>query len=111
MTTEILERTESHYFAGVFQVETSSLKIKSELSYIQKDGIVRLTSYTGNNAYTSDWKIKSNEKAINLLKRAEKDFKRNHANGGAPTLNSMEENYKNYFTEEVENYLAPWDIK
>ena len=103
-----LNKIESSYFSGVYQILTSDKQIRSEISYVKEDGVIILTSKIPEK-YESIWKVKSHDKAINLLMRAEKDFIRHNKNCGVPMLRTIEKNYKNYFTEEVENYTAPWD--
>lgn len=99
---------ENDYFSGVYSVQTSEKQIRSEITYIKKDNVIILTSKTPQK-YESYWEAKSAEKALNLLKKAEIDFKAYNKKGSAPTLRTMEQNYANYLNKEIDSYKAPWD--
>ena len=107
-TVDFLNKVESTYFSGVYQVQTSDKQIRSEISYVKEDGVIIL-AFNSPKRYESVYKVKSHEKAIIILKRAEKAFKKANKSNSALTLGSMQEDYKNYFIEALEDYTAPWN--
>ena len=54
-----------------------------------------------NLVYRSFYKLKSEEKAINLLLRIKKDFAKCNRKFNCPTLKTMESLYNNYFEKEL----------
>lgn len=101
-TLESISNFQNDYFTHIYQASTKThqLGIGSFISFDSKKMIVELKQDSYNEVYKSTWKVKSLEKACNLLQRAARDFKNYDNKRSYPYLATMEKNYKNYFTKE-----------
>lgn len=98
----VISHLQDENYSKIYSVITGGQIIKSYLAIDMKNLIAELSYYDGNKSYKSFYKVKSQKKAINLLLRAEKDFKGFTKRHGVPTTHTMHQEYKNYFSEELE---------
>ena len=96
----VINHLENQNHSKTYTVQTGGQIIKSYLAIDMKNLIAELSFYDGNTYYESFYKVKSQEKAINLLLRAEKDFRKFTKRHGAPTIHTMQKEYKSYFSAE-----------
>jgi hypothetical protein len=103
MKAEMLERLECEFRKGMYYVETKpSGYVQSWISYDAKTGHIVLCQDSGRQRYKAVHIAKSHEKAVNLLARAEKDFKGFDKRGTAPYLATMLLKYESYLGELIE---------
>lgn len=98
----VINHLQDENYSKIYSVVTGGQIITSYLAIDMKNLIAELSYYDGNKSYKAFYKIKSQEKAINLLLRAEKDFKKYNKRNSTPLTRTMEQEYKNYFSEELE---------
>jgi hypothetical protein len=103
MKAEMLERLECECIKGMYFAETKRVGyVQSWISYNAKTGQIVLCQDSGRQTYKAVHMAKSHEKAVNLLARAEKDFKGFDKRGTAPYLATMLLKYESYLGELIE---------
>ena len=95
-TKKSIEHLENMYFTKMYQVRTGPDYINSTITYDQKEGSITFTQNMPSESFGAIFKAKSHEKAVNLLLRAEKEFKAFAKRGSVPTLSIMKDRYSNY---------------
>lgn len=106
-TLKTIIDSQNQYYPNIYQVNTKSKNpVSSVITFEPKTLLVELCQYEPQEKYVKTFQVKNLEKGINLLLRAEKDFKKFDKRLSYPTLRTMEETYKNYFTEESEKSIV-----
>ena len=103
-TLKTIENLANYSYPNVYQASTKThqMSIGSIVSFDSKQMIVELKQIDRDNIDSTTYQVKSLEKAINLLQRSVKDFKKYDRNRSYPYLSKMERDYKNYFLNETE---------
>ncbi len=108
MTIEQIKHLSVEFFPGNYSVRSSNCKIYSGINFNSEKWLVTFYYNSGNNYYEKTYPAKSEKKAITLLKKAEKDFKKADKKNSCKHMGMIKEysSYIDYLNQDFDFRLA-----